>query len=280
MTYRTALLALNEISRLDALHAAARSVAGPSGGYIRGLYAIPAAQIYPSTGFEAVPQMFEGHQTYFRNNLESTKNRFEVMLRESGLEGEFLSVEGRSPLISDEILNCGRSSDIIVMSATDPSDVSGVELDCVERVLSGAGRPVLVLPRTGTGEIQPGTVVIGWNGARESARAVFDSLPLLKMAKAVHVVVVDAEGEPRITQGSPGHRIVATLGRHGVAAEARPINSGKTSAGHALLNYAKEADASLIVMGAYGHSRLREFVFGGATRAVLEEMVTPVLMSH
>jgi nucleotide-binding universal stress UspA family protein len=122
--------------------------------------------------------------------------------------------------------------------------------------------------------------VIGWNGAREAARAVFDALPLLKAAKAVHVVIVDAEGEPRVTQGNPGHRIVAALERHGVAAEARCINSGKTSAGHALLNHATEAGAGLSIMGAYGHSRLREFVFGGATRTVLEEMKAPVLLSH
>jgi len=280
MTYKTVLVALNEISRLDALHAAAMSVAGLSGAHIRGLYAVPAAQIYPSTGFEAVPQMFEGHQTFFRNNLDSTKIRFESALREAGREGDFVSVEGRSPLISDEILNYGRSVDIILMSATDPSDVSGVELDCVERVLSSAGRPVLVLPRSGTGAIEPGTVVVGWNGAREAARAVFDALPLLKAAKAVQVVIVDAEGEPRVTQGNPGHRIVAALKRHDVPAEAKSINSGKTSAGHALLNHTKEVGASLLVMGAYGHSRLREFVFGGATRAVLEEMNTPVLMSH
>jgi nucleotide-binding universal stress UspA family protein len=280
MAYKTVLVALNEINRLDALHAAAASIAGLSGAHIRGLYAVPAAQIYPSTGFEAVPQMFEGHQTFFRNNLDKTKGRFEAALREAGREGDFVSTEGRSPLISDEILNYGRSVDLIIMSATDPADVSGVELDCVERVLSGAGRPVLVLPREGSGAIAPETVVVGWNGAREAARAVFDSVPLLKAAKAVHLVIVDAEGEERITQGNPGHRIVAALKRHDVAAEAKCIKSGKTSAGHALLNYAKETNAGLIVMGAYGHSRLREFVFGGATRAVLEEMTTPVLMSH
>src|SRR5690242_6271867 len=147
MSYKTVLVALNEINRLDALNASAARIAALDDGFVRGLYTIPAAQIYPSTGFEAVPQMFEGHQTFFKNNLAKVKGAYEESLKEARLGGEFVSVEGRSPLISDEIISHGKSADIIIASATDPAEVSGVELDCIERVLIGAGRPLLVLPR-------------------------------------------------------------------------------------------------------------------------------------
>ncbi len=280
MGYKTVLVALNEINRLDALTAAAAKVARIDSAFVRGLYTIPAAQIYPSTGFEAVPQMFEGHQTFFKNNLARVRAAFEAALTKAKLEGEFVSIEGRSPLISDEIISHGKSADLIIVAATDPAEVSGVELDCIERVLIGAGRPLLVLPRGNEHMLDLDRIVIGWNGGREAARAVFDAVPLLQAAKSVDVVCVDPKNEERVTPEEPGRRIVATLQRHKVKVEAKTMESGGESAGKALLKHAKEVNGGLIVMGAYGHSRLREFVFGGATRHVLDDMTRPVLMSH
>jgi nucleotide-binding universal stress UspA family protein len=280
MSYKTVLVALNEINRLDALNAAASRIAKLNSAFVRGLYTIPAAQIYPSTGFEAVPQMFEGHQTFFKNNQAKVTSAFEAAMKQAKLDEEFISIEGRSPLISDEIISHGKSADIILASATDPSEVSGVELDCIERVLVGAGRPLLVLPRSNEHVLNLDRIVIGWNGGREAARAVFDALPLLQAAKSVDVMCVDSKNEERVTPEQPGRRIVATLERHKVKAHAKTMESGGESAGKALLKHAKEIDAGLIVMGAYGHSRLREFVFGGATRHVLDDMTSPVLMSH
>jgi nucleotide-binding universal stress UspA family protein len=280
MSYKTVLVALNEINRLDALNTSAVKIAKIDAAFVRGLYTIPAAQIYPSTGFEAVPQMFEGHQTFFKNNLAKVKNAFETALQKAKLQGEFVSIEGRSPLISDEIISHGKSADIIIVSATDPSEVSGVELDCIERVLVGAGRPLLVLPRGSEHVLDLDQVVVGWNGGKEAARAVFDAIPLLQSAKSVHVVCVDPKNEERVTPEEPGRRIVATLQRHKIKSEAKTMEGGGESAGKALLKHAQEINAGLIVMGAYGHSRLREFVFGGATRHVLDDMTRPVLMSH
>ena len=157
-------------------------------------------------------------------------------------------------------------------SSTDPSEVSGVELDCIERVLVGAGRPLLVLPRSNDHVLDLDRIVVGWNGGRESARSVFDALPLLQAAKSVDVVCVDSRREERVTPEQPGRRIVAMLERHKVNAHPKSMDGHGESAGKALLKHAKEIDAGLIVMGAYGHSRLREFVFGGATRHVLDDM--------
>jgi nucleotide-binding universal stress UspA family protein len=109
---------------------------------------------------------------------------------------------------------------------------------------------------------------------------VFDAIPLLQSAKSVHVVCVDPKNEERVTPEEPGRRIVATLQRHKIKSEAKTMEGGGESAGKALLKHAQEINAGLIVMGAYGHSRLREFVFGGATRHVLDDMTRPVLMSH
>src|SRR5215510_235219 len=126
MSYRTILVCLDEVNRIAALVGAASQIAALTDAHVRGLYVIPAAQIYPSTGFEAVPQVFEGHRTFFENNKDNVRQAFEEAMRKQGQAFDFIAVEGRSPLIADEVLNHGRSSDLIVMSATDPEQVSGV----------------------------------------------------------------------------------------------------------------------------------------------------------
>jgi nucleotide-binding universal stress UspA family protein len=280
MTYKTILVCLDEINRIAALSAAAGRIAELTGAHVRGLYVIPAAQIYPSTGFEAVPQVFEGHRTYFQNNKDTVRDAFEEAMRREAVAFDFIAVEGRSPLIADEVLNHGRSSDLILMHATDPAQVSGVELDCIERVVMAAGRPVLVLPRQGTSELKLDEVIVGWNAHREAARAVFDALPLLEAAKTVRLVWVDPQREADLQGAVAGADLAESLARHDVKAIAEGLPSGGIDAGAALLQRAGDTGAGLLVMGAYGHSRLREFVFGGATRLVLDKMTVPVLMSH
>jgi nucleotide-binding universal stress UspA family protein len=280
MSYRTILVCLDEVNRVGALVGAASRIAALTDAHVRGLYVIPAAQIYPSTGFEAVPQVFEGHRTFFQNNKDSVRSSFEEAMKRQGQAFDLIAVEGRSPLIADEVLNHGRSCDLILMNATDPAQVSGVELDCIERVVMGAGRPILILPRQGTAELKLDEVIVGWNAHREAARAVFDAMPLLKAAKSVRLVWVDPQKEADLQGAVPGADLAESLARHDVKAVAEGLPSGGIDAGAALLQRAGDTGAGLVVMGAYGHSRLREFVFGGATRLVLDKMTLPVFMSH
>jgi nucleotide-binding universal stress UspA family protein len=280
MTYKTILVCLDEVNRVAALAAVSARIAELTGAHVRGLYVIPAAQIYPSTGFEAVPQVFEGHRTYFQNNKDSVRDTFEQAMKREGGAFDFIAVEGRSPLIADEVLNHGRSCDLIVMHATDPAQVSGVELDYIERVVMAVGRPILVLPRQGTSALKLDEVIVGWNAHREASRAVFDALPLLKAAKAVRLVWVDPQRDADLQGSVAGADLAESLARHDVNAIAEGLPSGGIEVGAALLQRAGDTGAGLLVMGAYGHSRLREFVFGGATRLVLDRMTLPVLMSH
>src|SRR5437667_6602003 len=101
MTYKTILVCLDEVTRVAALTAAAARIAELTEAHVRGLYVIPAAQIYPSTGFEAVPQVFEGHRTYFQSNKEQVRTTFEQAMARQGAAFDFIAVEGRSPLIAD-----------------------------------------------------------------------------------------------------------------------------------------------------------------------------------
>jgi nucleotide-binding universal stress UspA family protein len=123
-------------------------------------------------------------------------------------------------------------------------------------------------------------VLVAWNGRRESGRAAFDALPLLKQAEKVRVISINAEdGEDRAHE-VPSADLCTALARHKVKAEAAQASGTDSSAGAMLLAQAHNARCDLLVMGCYGHARLRELVFGGATLHVLRHMTVPVLMAH
>ena len=280
MTYKTIMVSLNEIGRLPQLIEAAAFLGQTFKAHISGLYVIPAVQVYPSVGFEAAPQVFEGNRIYFKENTDKVKAAFETAISKEGLNFDFHAVDARTPLIADEVIAHGRSADVIVVSATDPDEITGVERDFVEQTIMATGRPVIVLPFKGKAKLALGEVVVGWDGGREAARAAFDAIPLLKAAKKVRIVRADPQKDPGLRGSIPGADLAETLARHGVKAETEGYPTDGQDAGDALLLRAADTGADLIVMGAYGHSRLTEFIFGGATRIVLQRHDRPVMMSH
>ena len=141
------------------------------------------------------------------------------------------------------------------------------------------GGPCLVVPRNKAVDPAFKRIVIGWNGSKEAARAVFDALPLLKNAEFVEVLVVDpAERRPDDLQ--QGEAIAAALGRHGVTVQLVAARRGPGRVEEAIVEHCSDARADLLVLGAYGHSWLREFLFGGVTRGVLEHAPVATFMSH
>ena len=174
-----------------------------------------------------------------------------------------------------------RYADLLVLGQPDPYSR---ELDdrppgyAADVVLS-AGRPVLFVPYAGRFAKVGGRVLVAWNASREAARAVSDALPFLARAQRVEVVAFDADkggdhGE------APAHDIALFLARHGVKAIAAEQAGTGLDVGAQILSRAADIEADLIVMGCYGHSRVRELALGGASRTLLESMTVPVLMSH
>jgi nucleotide-binding universal stress UspA family protein len=123
-------------------------------------------------------------------------------------------------------------------------------------------------------------VLVAWNAHREAARAVFDALPLLQRVREVRVIWVNPQSEGELVQDIPAADICTALARHGVKCEATQAVQPHTNVGQTLLAQAKDCAADLLVMGCYGHSRLREFVLGGASEHILRHMSIPVLMAH
>jgi nucleotide-binding universal stress UspA family protein len=280
MSYKTILVSLNEVGRLNELVGAAVSLGRLTGAHVSGLYVVPAVQVYPSVGFEAAPQVFEGNRSFFREHAQRVRESFEEAMRREGLTHDFHLLDARTPVIAEEVIATGRCADLIVVSVTDPDEITGVERDFVEQVVMASGRPVIVLPHQGAAELSFKEIVLGWNGGREAARAAFDALPFLKAANRVRIVRIDPQKDPALRGSIAGADLAETLARHGVKAEAVGYPTDGQDEGQALIRCADDWGAGLIVMGAYGHSRLAEFIFGGATRFMLTRLTRPVLMSH
>lgn len=193
-----------------------------------------------------------------------------------GVAFEWRKVEG---VIDDAVIDQGRYADLIVLSQNaDLTDLEAPIGTMAGNILMAAGRPVLVVPKDYKGASIGRRILVAWKPSAEAARAVHDALPLLQQAEAVTVMRVNPDADE--PAHNPGADLATHLARHGVKVTVSPVLAPDASAGTAIVDKARAIQADLIVMGAYGHSRLRELVFGGATRKMLQAPPLPVLMSR
>lgn len=172
----------------------------------------------------------------------------------------------------------GRYADLAILAQIDPA--SAWRGPRPEDVAARIGRPVLIIPYIGAAADLGRRVLVGWDGSREATRAIHDAMPFLRAASSVTVLAVDPEHKRDVHGEIPGADISLHLARHGVTAEVECTSSGGIGVGNVLLSRASDLGADLLVMGAYGHSQMRERVLGGATRTVLASMTLPVVMAH
>jgi nucleotide-binding universal stress UspA family protein len=146
-----------------------------------------------------------------------------------------------------------------------------------ESIVFGSGRPLVILPPRGR-EFALGTVVIAWDGSRPAARAVADALPMLERAKEVRILTVVNEKE--LSSESPAAELSRYLERRGIAAKSDCVDAAGRQISEVFKSYLTSNQTDLLVMGAYGHSRVREFILGGATLSMLSKPLVPILLSH
>jgi len=198
--------------------------------------------------------------------------RFAKVLRQENLDGEWeLAVGLPAPYVTRR----AQAIDLVILGQRTPDHATG--LDAPEDVVLACGRPVLVVPYSGHRDRIGETVIIAWNGSREAARAVQDALPLLTTSASVTVLSVNPEEDADIEDAN---RLVAHLARHGLNAQKRIVREDILAVSDVVLTQVAALGADLLVMGAYGHSRLREMVLGGVTREILRKMSVPILMAH
>ena len=169
-------------------------------------------------------------------------------------------------------------SDLLVVGQQNPDSPEPMREALIEAMLFQSGAPILIVPYAGVKAFSPGRAIVAWDGGAAAAHAVRASLPLLHLAREVVVVIVK-EHIKRSTELA-GADIATHLARHNLHVEVREITNATGDIGQTILSFAADEAADWMVMGGYGHSRMREFFLGGATRGILESMTLPVLMAH
>ncbi len=214
-----------------------------------------------------------------RKDSKSLKELATAMLSREGCN--FGVVDEVSPIgdIARNVARHGRFCDLMVLAKPYGPGSTREDDDLIEAALFQSAAPVLVVPQNTTLDAAPRQVVIGWNESAEALSAVRKSLPFLQTAEMVHVVIIDP---PRhgTDRSDPGGRLCQMLARHGVTCEVDVLTKSLPRTADVLLRHAEDKDADMLVMGAYGHSRFREALLGGATRHMLQQANRPVLMAH
>jgi nucleotide-binding universal stress UspA family protein len=220
------------------------------------------------------PQIERIRDTFNADAAREARAAFESIHPEHGVTTEWRDVDGS---LVDSVSLHARYADVTVIGQSENDEG---ERPLPDALVLDVGRPVLVVPSAGRFETIGERVLVAWNGSREATRAVHDALPILTRARLAHVMAVNPTGGMAGHGDVPGADICLHLSRHGVNAVCEHIKSEDLKVGEMLLSRAADEDVDLIVMGAYGRSRLRELVLGGATQHLLRHMTVPVLMSH
>jgi len=238
----------------------------------------PEPTVTPAETFargKGMDSIIEAHQAQLERIETERRSQFEGIVRRHGIRSEWRSLA----YLSSEVGVHAYYADLVVIARPESAGQSAGPPDLAESLVLSSGRPIIMFPPRGTVS-QIRRILVAWNATRESIRAVADALPLLVKAKAVQVLVVDHERNRASHGQEPGADIARHLTRHGAQVEVQRLSAGGKDVGQLLLSQAAAFGADLLVMGAYGHSQLREWMFGGVTRTVLYQAVLPVLLSR
>ncbi len=226
-----------------------------------------------STAPQLVESLFEEQEL----RALRSKSMVEEAATKRAIAWEWRQAEG--PLLESLAVQA-RTADLLVTTQEGDGDSGPMFGGFAEHAVMGSGRPVLVVPFIGAKVPLGGRAVVAWDGGAQSARAASDAIPLLTHASDVEVVTIRPQTTELGDAPLPGAEMCEHLARHGIDTSARVLHAPDAGAAEVLLSHAADCSTNLLVMGAYGHSRMRELVLGGMTREIMRHMTVPVLMSH
>ncbi len=254
----------------------ATSIAATFGAHVTGI-AFLYEPVIPDGTLGGVPvDLIELQREENSKIARDAIGRFEAGVKKSGVAAETRRLDATFGGAATLFAQIARRFDISVVGQAQREQGATDEL-IIEGALFESGRPVIVVPYIQKSGLTLERVLVCWDGGRTAARAVADAMPFLTRAKAVDLVIV---AEERKNDEVTGVRMSEHLARHGASVSVKRIAKGDLSVQDAILSYAADSSADFMVMGGYGHSRLREFILGGVTRSILNSMTVPVLMSH
>ncbi len=253
------------------------SVAAALGAHIAGI-AFLYDPIVPVSGAGYIPAaVIEAQEQDNAAAVKAAVDRFAKAAASAGVSAEPVTLSASFSGAGDQFGLIARRFDLAIVGQAEP-ETSAVEEVIVEAALFESGRPVIVVPYIQKAPLKLDNVMVCWDGSRAATRAIADAMPLLERSGRVEVVIVANERGKR--DEIEGADMGEHLARHGLNVEVKRTVLGDIDVADVILSHAADAGTDFIVMGGYGHSRLREFVLGGVTRSILRSMTAPVLMSH
>ncbi|MGI9406712.1 MAG: universal stress protein [Hyphomicrobiaceae bacterium] len=279
MAYKTILAYLPAPDRVPDLMNVVIPMAEKQGAHVIGLHIMAEVPVYGLVEMPMHTDLAAKQHAMRKSDAEQVRTAFEKACKTTDVATEWRCEDVIYPDFERVLSRQARLADLVVVSQKD-NDPLDAWADLPTQLIMHSGRPVLMVPREGKFNGIGQKVIVAWNGSREAARAAFDALPLLKEADNVKIMVIDPTEDERKNTLSVGDDLALSLARHGVKAEATMDFAPDVTVPDELMSRASDYGSDLIVMGCYSHSRLREFIMGGATREIMNSMTVPVLMSH
>ena len=274
MSIKDIVVALALVDENDPGRDYALAMASHYGAHVTGAGYAVVPEIPGGANAAVVRGLLGDATAHSAKQVNEARRRFEHEARRAGLQFEFHSATASLHAAAGFFAQRLRTADVAVMTQHSSANLDRVGDVFLEAALFQSGRPVILVPRTFAGRFSAERILISWDGSLQASRAVLAAMPFMKNAE-IEVFSVE---EPSKGRDFLGSALVEHLRRHHL--NAGLAQNGDSDIPRAILKEADLFRASLVVMGAYGHSRFREFVFGGATRQVLTDMRCPVLMAH
>jgi nucleotide-binding universal stress UspA family protein len=276
MAIKDLLVYLDQTPATEARLQAALTLAQRLGAHVTALHLIAEPFLRGMVGHHLPAEVMREHLAHAEAEAETIVASARAAAQRHGVALDVVRESGPLDKLPTLLARHARHTDLTVIGQPD-LETGGVDDSALaEAAFMDSGHPALVIPRVGGAALPPRRAIVAWDGSREAARAATDAIALLRSAETVMVVMVGA----REASDRSGDELAEHLRRHAIRAEVRRVPSGGASVTDTLLAQAQNEAADLLVMGGYGHSRLREMLVGGTTRHVLEHMSVPVLLAH
>jgi nucleotide-binding universal stress UspA family protein len=280
MHYKTILAFLPTLERAERVLDVALPIAEAHDAHLTGIHTIPeVTAFYGMVEGQMPADIIEQQRRMFEDDADKIRTLFEKRTTTNAARSEWRSARDTQGDEIQKFINMSMCADLIVTDQA-AAGVTGYGSDVAARMVLGTARPVLIVPSVGNYSIVGKRPLIAWNGEKEAARAAFDAIPLMMNAELVQILAIDPNTSSQEYMIAQGDELAVCLARHGLKMETTTSITAGISVGDEILNRIADGAHDLLVMGCYGHSRLRELVFGGASRDVLQHMTAPVLMSH
>ncbi len=281
MSYKDLMVHLDSSDLCAERVSAAIALALREGARLTGVAMELESTISTYIGIDFPSSLTEAQKDIVKKSAASALEKFETAAREAGIEYEMRTLRCQATKAASRLAFFARHADMTFIGQPNPDSAGrAFQESLLEAVLHRSGRPVYVVPYIGRFEAKIRRAVIAWDGSKKAVRAVNDAIPMLAAREQVDVLVVNPKTRSDDFGGQQGENLVDHLSRHGIKASVVERTHPEVSVDTVILNYISDVGADLLVMGAFGHSRLREKTFGGVTNSILNQMTVPVVMSE